>query len=153
MESIFLLLGQIWTLILRPGARRAGELEALMADTEAKVARHILECALALDGQGLSADDFDCRLVWRGRFFDFVFAPKRCAVPAPAAAGNPAPSRLSLRGGLPSRRPRLPRRWRTRAQITRRFEHRRNRRRDRTFLHAAPIAPAIRAPRIVIPPW
>lgn len=54
----------------------------------------------------------------------------------------------------PPRRPRLPNRWnKSRATCTRRMEHRRNRRSVRAFIHAAPIAPAIRPPRVAIPPW
>lgn len=125
----------------------------MMAAAEAKLAERILQRALAHAGRNL--DEFDCEIVWTGAEPRFVVTRK----PPPDLPASRLPPGVTLRSVArmlrrrPSRRPRLPRRCRTRARLARRHELRRNRRATRTFIHAAPIAPAIREPRVRIPPW
>ena len=146
MNLLFALLRQIWALLLSPAARRSG-IDALMAEAERKIAEHILERAMAMNGLTLDRTRYDCRVVWNDGVPDFVLVPKPGFEPRPQFH----PRRLRI---LPSRRPRVPNRWnKTRATCILRLEHRRNRRSERVFLHATPIAPAIREPRVIIPPW
>ena len=119
----------------------------MMADAEQKLANLILERALAHAGRAADRNRYDCRLVWRDGLPDFVVTLK----PEIAALMRLRPRMLRR---LPSRRPRLPNRFnKRRTTCILRMEHRRNRRWVRTFVHATPVAPTIRAPRVLVPPW
>ncbi len=141
LEPILLLLRQLMALLFDPEAALA-EIEALLREAEARAARVMLEHAIASTGCDLNPDDYDCRVVWRGRHPDFEFTPKWIS-------RRLDPRRLRIR---PSRRPRLPNRYRTDALAIRRIETWRHRRRAGAFRSARKPTPARTARRFAIPP-
>ncbi len=73
------LLALLASLIFKPNA--AQQIDALFAETEAALARHLLELAIAQTGRtDLDPDSFDARLVWRGASLDFDIQRKPDAI-------------------------------------------------------------------------
>ena len=63
------MLALLASLIFKPGA--SAQIETLFADVEARIARRLLDLAIAeTNDPYLSAEMYDARLIWRGATFD-----------------------------------------------------------------------------------